>query len=64
MEELFPLAKYLEGTLDINYYKMENIKLKDFDTLKEAVNTYETRMKELYPKDPLSVMRPTLTMTM
>jgi hypothetical protein len=39
MEELFPLAKYLEGTLSINYYDIHNIKLKDFDTLKEAVDS-------------------------
>ncbi|MDB2565358.1 hypothetical protein N9X64_00415 [bacterium] len=52
MEELFPLAKYLEGTLSIDYYDINGIKLKDFDTLKEAVNSYEIRMKKLYAKDP------------
>jgi uncharacterized protein YbjQ (UPF0145 family) len=52
MEELFPLAKYLKGTLSINYYDIHNIELKDFDTLKEAVNSYEIRMKKLHAKDP------------
>ena len=41
MEELFPLAKYLEGTLSINYYDIHDIKLKDFDTLKEAVDSQD-----------------------
>lgn len=52
MEELFPLAKYLEGTLHIYYYDIHDIKLKDFDTLKEAVDSYEIKLKKLYANDP------------
>lgn len=66
MEELFPLAKYLEGTLSIDYYDIHNIKLKDFDTLKEAVDSqddYDTINEGFSKGAPSKAVNFTVTFT-